>query len=114
MKKLIMTDLDCTLLTMNQDLYIKKYVEEIAKLFYEHGYDGRAIAKATMNASMMMIKNDGSRTNKDAFEEGFRAVIGENADKIIEIFPSVYGDRYDSIRSITKVNPYAQQMVELM
>ena len=114
MKKLIMTDLDCTLLTMNQDLYIKKYVEEIVKLFCEHGYDGKAIAKATMNASMMMLKNDGSRTNKDAFEEGFRDVVGKDADKIIDIFPSVYGDRYDSIRSVTSVNPYAGEIVKLM
>ena len=114
MKKLIMTDLDCTLLNMNQDLYIKKYVEEIAKLFSEHGYDGKMIAKATMAASMHMLKNDGSRTNKDAFEEGFRAVVKENADEIINIFPEVYGDRYDNIKSVTYVNEYAKEIVSLM
>lgn len=114
MKKLIMTDLDCTLLTMNQDLYIKKYIEEIVKLFNDNGYDGKKIAKATMNASMMMLKNDGSRTNKDAFEESFKAVVGEHADKVIDIFPQVYGDRYENIKCITQVNPYAQEIVKLM
>lgn len=114
MKKLIMTDLDCTLLTMNQDLYIKKYIEEIVKLFNDNGYNGKKIAKATMNASMMMLKNDGSRTNKDAFEESFKAVVGEHADKVIDIFPQVYGDRYENIKCITQVNPYAQEIVKLM
>ncbi len=114
MKKLIMTDLDCTLLTMDQDLYIRKYVEEIVKLFNDYGYDGKMVAKATMNASMMMLKNDGSRTNKDAFEAGFRSVIKDHADEIIDIFPQVYGDRYESIKSVTAVNPYAREIVDLM
>ena len=43
MKKLIMTDLDCTLLPMDQDAYIQIYVNAIAKLFYEHGFDGKKI-----------------------------------------------------------------------
>ena len=38
MKKLIMTDLDCTLLPMNQDAYINLYVKEIVKLFYESNF----------------------------------------------------------------------------
>lgn len=114
MKKLIMTDLDCTLLLMDQDAYINKYVNEIAKLFYEHGFDGKEIAKATMKASTAMILNNGSRTNKEAFEEAFKALVSENAEKALEIFPSVYGERYNSIKEVTSVNPYAQEIVSLM
>ncbi len=114
LKKLIMTDLDCTLLPMDQDLYIQRYVSEIAKLFNENGYDGKAIAKATMKASTWMLKNDGSRTNKDAFEEAFKAIIKEDADKIIEIFEQVYSDRYEVIKSVTQENPYAKEIVSLM
>lgn len=114
MKKLIMTDLDCTLLIMNQDLYIKMYVEEIVKLFNEKGYDGKMIAKATMGASMRMLKNDGSCTNQVAFEAGFKEAIKENAQEIIDIFPQVYGDSYDNIKSITRVNEYASEIVRLM
>lgn len=114
MKKLIMTDLDCTLLPMDQDVYIRKYVEEIAKLFYEHGFDGKAIAKATMQASYMMAKNDGSRTNREAFEEAFKALVKERGQEALEIFPSVYGERYNSIKEVTSVNPYAEKIIELM
>lgn len=114
MKKLIMTDLDCTLLIMDQDVYIKRYVNEIAKMFYELGYDGKFIAKATMQASMMMAKNDGSRTNAEAFEEAFASIVGEGAKKIIELFDDVYGDRYHSIKEITTFNPYAEEIVSLM
>ena len=114
MKKLIMTDLDCTLLPMNQDAYIDLYVKEIAKLFYEHGYDGKAIAKATMQSSYMMAKNDGSKTNEEAFNLAFSSIIKEDAQKIIDIFPDVYGDRYDIIKTVTSENPYAQEIVKLM
>ncbi len=114
MKKLIMTDLDCTLLPMNQDEYIKIYVNEIAKLFYERGYDGKAVATATMKASYMMAKNDGSRTNAEVFEEAFTALVGEKGKELIEIFPEVYGDRYNCIKVVTKPNPFAKEIVQLM
>lgn len=114
MKKLIMTDLDCTLLPMDQEKYISLYVNEIAKLFYEHGFDGKMVAKATMYASTAMLKNDGSRTNADAFEEAFAGLLGEGAQKALDIFPQVYGDRYNSIKVITSVNPFAKDIVELM
>lgn len=114
MKKLIMTDLDCTLLPMDQDAYIQKYVEQIAKLFYEHGFDGKQIAKATMQASYAMTKNDGKRTNAIVFEEAFRALIKDRADEAIEIFPQVYGDRYDVIKDVTQENPYIKEIYDLM
>lgn len=114
MKKLIMTDLDCTLLPMDQEKYIALYVNEIAKLFYEQGFDGRQVAKATMHASTAMLKNDGSRTNAEAFEEAFTSLLGENAKKALDIFPQVYGERYNNIRVITLVNPFAKDIVELM
>lgn len=114
MKKLIMTDLDCTLLPMDQDAYINKYVNEVAKLFYERGFDGKEIAKATMKASYAMMKNDGSKLNSDAFEEAFRTLVSEKAQEAINIFPEVYGDRYNVIKEVTSVNPYAQEIVSLM
>lgn len=114
MKKLIMTDLDCTLLPMDQDAYIQLYVKQIAKLFYSHGFDGKEIAKATMKASFMMAKNDGSRTNADAFEEAFKALVEDRAQEAIDIFPSVYKEPYDVIKDVTSVNPYAQEIVKLM
>ena len=114
MKKLIMTDLDCTLLLMDQDLYIQRYINEIAKLFFDYGFDGKAVAKATMQASFMMAKNDGSRTNQEAFEEAFLTLVGQRAKEAIDIFPQVYGDRYDVIKEVTAINPFAKDIVELM
>lgn len=114
MKRLIMTDLDCTLLLMNQDKYIDLYVKEIAKLFYENGYDGKHIAKATMQSSFMMAKNDGTKTNEEAFKLAFASLVKERAQEAIDIFPQVYSDRYDVIRSVTAVNPYAKEIVKLM
>lgn len=114
MKKLIMTDLDCTLLPMDQDAYINKYVNEVAKLFYERGFDGKEIAKATMKASYAMLKNDGSKTNRDAFEEAFRALVTERADEAVEIFPEVYGERYNSIKDVASFNPFAKEIASLM
>lgn len=114
MKKLIMTDLDCTLLPMDQDAYIQIYVNAIAKLFYEHGFDGKKIAKTTMQSAYAMGKNDGSRTNKEVFEEAFKAMVEENAQEAIELFPKVYEEPYDAIKEVTKVNEYAHEIVKLM
>ncbi|MDO4747640.1 MAG: HAD family hydrolase [Eubacteriales bacterium] len=114
MKKLIMTDLDCTLLPMDQDLYIKMYVNEVAKLFCELGFDGKAIAKATMQASFMMATNDGTKTNEVAFNQAFSKIIGEKASELLDIFPQVYADRYEVIRESTTPNPYIKEIVGLM
>lgn len=114
MKKLIMTDLDCTLLPMDQDAYIQIYVNAIAKLFYEHGFDGKKIAKATMQSAYAMGKNDGSRTNEEVFEEAFKALVGENAQQAIDLFPKVYEEPYDAIKAVTRVNEHAEKIVKLM
>lgn len=114
MKKLIMTDLDCTLLPMDQDAYIQIYVNAIAKLFYEHGFDGKKIAKATMQSAYAMGKNDGSRTNAEVFEEAFKTLAGENAQQAIDLFPSVYEEPYNAIKAVTRVNEHAGEIVKLM
>ncbi len=113
MKKLIMTDLDCTLLLMDQDKYIHIYLNQVAKLFYEHGFDGKEVAKATMQASYMMAKNDGTKTNAQAFEEAFVELVPQGR-QALEIFPQVYAQYYDPIKQITQANPYATQIVNLM
>ena len=114
MKKLIMTDLDCTLLPMDQDAYIQIYVNAIAKHFYEHSFDGKQIAKATMQSAYAMGKNDGSRTNREVFEEAFKALMGDKAQEVIDLFPKVYEEPYDAIKAVTKVNEHAQEIVKLM
>lgn len=114
MKKLIMTDLDCTLLPMDQDAYIQIYVNAIAKMFYEHGFDGKQIAKATMQSAYAMGKNDGSRKNAEVFEEAFKALVADRAQEAIDLFPSVYNEPYDAIKAVTRVNEHAEEIVKLM
>ncbi len=114
MKKLIMTDLDCTLLPMDQDKYIERYFEEIAKFFVEKGFDGKLVVTATMKASYAMAKNNGSVTNAQAFESAFAQLLEDDADAVIELFDDIYGDRYDSIRDVAQYNDKAQLIANLM
>ena len=64
MIKNIMFDMDGTLIDCNARAFIPVYVGAIKQRFGELG--GR-IAKIAIEGAEVMIRNDGSRTNREAF-----------------------------------------------
>ena len=64
MIKVVMFDLDGTLLPMDQDKFVKVYFGGLGKKLEPFGYDSNKVADAVMHGVGAMIKNDGKETNE--------------------------------------------------
>ena len=67
MNKIILFDLDSTLLQMNQDLFLKKYFGLIYSYSAKLGYNPDEFMSLFNKAAYAIVKNDGSKSNEDVF-----------------------------------------------
>ena len=69
--KMILFDLDGTLLPMDQDIFVKTYFGLLAKKLANYGYDPEKLIQSVWAGTGAMIKNDGSLSNEDRFWKVF-------------------------------------------
>lgn len=93
----VLFDLDGTLLPMDQEVFVKTYFGRIARYLAPHGYDPDAIIKAIWTGTGAMIKNDGSKTNEQAFWDRFCQIFGEGARADESIFERFYIEDFDNV-----------------
>lgn len=77
MIKMILFDLDGTLLPMDQEIFIKAYFSGIANKFVNYGYEPNMLIASIWEGTKAMIKNDGSKTNEEVFWDCFAYMFGE-------------------------------------
>ena len=65
--KAVLFDLDGTLLPMEQEVFISAYFGSLVKKLATAGYEPRKLTESIWQCSAMMVKNDGSKTNKEVF-----------------------------------------------
>ena len=65
--KAVLFDLDGTLLPQDQNVFIGVYFKELIKALSPLGADARELEAAVWQGTGSMIKNDGSKTNEQAF-----------------------------------------------
>lgn len=114
MKKIttVFFDLDGTLLPMDQDTFIKAYLGGLVKVAAPLGYDPGLLAKSIMTGTYAMFKNDGSKTNEDAFWLYMESVLGK---KIIEdkyIFDEYYRTDFQKVAEVCGNTPKANEVIK--
>ena len=107
----ILFDLDGTLLPMDQDVFIKAYFGGIAQKLAPHGYDPEKLIKAIWAGTYTMIKNDGSRTNEEAFWDYFTTIFGETARDDEKIFEEFYRLEFQKVQQVCGFDPKAAEMI---
>ena len=90
MIKTVLFDLDGTLLPMDQEVFVKDYLKRLAMYMAGHGYDPKAIADAVMEGVAVMVKNDGSKSNEQAFWDLFSEKFGKEVLNDIPKFEEFY------------------------
>lgn len=101
----ILFDLDGTLLPMDQDIFVKAYFGGLAKHMIPYGYDPEALVQTIWKSTGAMIKNDGSRTNEEAFWDAFTDVYGKDARNCVPIFYRFYVEGFPDVRKSCGYNP---------
>ena len=74
--KVILFDLDGTLLPMDQDEFVKAYFGLLAKKLSAFGYEPEKLIQSIWMGTKAMITNDGSKTNEEAFAAAANALHG--------------------------------------
>ena len=112
--KAILFDLDGTLLPMDQSAFIKDYFGRLVRRIAPLGYAPDDIVNAIWAGSAAMVKNDGQRTNEEAFWDSFASVFGERIRKEEPHFAAFYREEFDEVRHSCGFLPEAASLIKTL
>ena len=103
----VLFDLDGTLLPMDQDVFVKYYFGLLARKLAPLGYDPKTLAGNIWAGTEAMVRNDGSRTNEEAFWEKFSQFYGADVRKDEPVFREFYEKEFSEAKAACGFNPKA-------
>lgn len=109
--KMVLFDLDGTLLPMDQDKFMRAYFSGLARKLAPLGYDADLLIKSIWGGSDAMVKNDGKMTNEDVFWVAFSAIYGKNARADEPHFYQYYVEDFDKVKDVCGYEPRAAEAV---
>ena len=109
--KVVLFDLDGTLLPMDQDVFVKMYFGLMAKKLAPHGYEPDSLIKAVWAGLGAMYKNNGLQTNEEAFWNAFAGLLGEHVRKDKPLFEDYYRNEFQQVKNYCGFNPKAVETV---
>lgn len=118
MKKVILFDLDGTLLPQDQDEFVGAYFKELVKKLVALGLpastpeEQRALGKVVMAGTYAMMKNDGSCTNEERFFQTFYALTGVDMYPQKNEFDKFYENEFQEVGKVCGFNPFVKTAVE--
>lgn len=110
----ILFDLDGTLLPMVQDEFVKFYMPLLAKAYMSKGVpvEPKKFIGAVWAGYEAMVKNDGSRTNREAFWSYIDPELPIGAEESEKIAEEFYGGEFNQAVCTTRPTPLADQIVK--
>ena len=108
----VLFDLDGTLLPMDQEVFVKDYFGRIAAKVAPAGYDPKELIDTIWRGTAAMVKNDGSKTNEEAFWDYAVSVYGDKILRDKYLFDEFYEMEFDKIKAVCGYDPAAAQIVQ--
>ncbi len=112
--RVVLFDLDGTLLPMDQEVFTKAYLGELSKKGAALGYGAKELVHAVMVGLEIMIANDGAMTNEERFWEHFLATFGGEVQVHAEEFDRFYQNEFKRVVHATQPTPLAKQYIEIL
>lgn len=113
MLQAILFDLDGTLLSMDNDYFVKVYFGCLARKAAEWGYtDVEKLTGAIWKGVGAMVKNDGSRKNEEAFWTSFSGQYGKDTYEDMPRFNAFYANEFHQAREVVHVTGLERRAVE--
>lgn len=109
--KVVLFDLDGTLLPMDQDVFVKDYFGRIAAKLAPQGYDPKKLVDTIWRGTGVMVQNDGSCTNEEAFWKFAVTIFGERILQDKHFFDAFYETEFDKIKAVCGYHPAAAEVV---
>ena len=112
MLKMILFDLDGTLLPMDQEVFTKDYFKRLAAKLLPHGYQADQLVDGIWAGTAAMVKNDGTCTNEEAFWRRFVQIFGEKALADKPIFDEYYRVEFQQVAEVCGCSAEAKVTIE--
>ena len=110
--QMILFDLDGTLLPMDQEAFTKAYFQRLAAKLAPYGYEPDKLIDGVWAGTAAMVKNDGGRTNEEAFWDRFAGLIGDRVLRDKPLFDEYYRREFQEVASVCGSNPKARETVD--
>ena len=108
----VLFDLDGTLLPMQLEEFTNTYFGLLAKKAAPYGYEAKDLIASVWAGTKAMMKNDGRRSNCDAFWEKFAEIYGQEALRHRSVFDDFYANEFNGAITATQPTPLAKRVVE--
>lgn len=112
--KVILFDLDGTLLPMDQDEFVKAYFGLLAKKLSAFGYEPEKLIQSIWMGTKAMITNDGSQTNEEAFWNLFKNIYGEDVINDQDKFEDFYKNEFQMVKKVCGFDEKANQLIKYL
>ena len=108
----VLFDLDGTLLPMDLDVFVKTYFGLLAKKLAPLGYEAQELVQTIWAGTAAMVKNNGEKTNEEAFWEVFLAHYGQDARAHEPVFEEYYRTDFAKAQGVCGFHPMAAEVVK--
>lgn len=110
--KVVLFDLDGTLLPMDQEIFTRTYFGLLAQKLAPKGYDPKALIDSIWAGTKAMVKNSGEKTNEEAFWDKFAEIFGEKAREDITYFDEFYQNDFDKVQVSAGFNSMSGNVIK--
>ena len=112
--KAVLFDLDGTLLPMDQYTFVKAYFGYLSKKLYPYGFEPQKLVESIWNGTMLMVKNNGTKTNEEVFWDYFKKVYGDDVMKYHPIFEEYYHNEFQQVKNVCGFNELSKEIIEVL
>lgn len=110
--KVVLFDLDGTLLPMDQETFAKAYMGSLAKSLSMHGYEPNKLVQTIWAGTAAMIKNDGEKRNEEVFWAKAKECYGKDLRQDKKYFDAFYQTEFDTVKNACGYTPKAAALIK--
>lgn len=110
----VLFDLDGTLLPMDQEAFVRRYLMLLGEFMAEHDYEPKALIQVVWEGTRAMMENDGSQTNEERFWQVFRRNYGPRVEADRPLFEEFYATAFAEARTCCGFAPESREIVEFL
>lgn len=109
-----MLDMDGTLLPVDNDTFTHTYFKLLCAKLIPYGYESSGIVFGLRSGMNAMVKNDGSRTNREAFWNTFASILGEKVRNMEPVCNEFYGNEFNSVKDILGIGVDRKPLIDML
>ena len=111
-KKVVLFDLDGTLLPMDQKIFVKSYFGKLTKKLAPLGYEPEKLIEALWAGIKTVVKNTSDKFNDEVFWDVFAKIFGEKVREDEKHFEEFYKNEFQAVKESCGFNPKAWESIK--